>query len=137
MKAVLDPNVIISALLAPAGAPAKVLRAWLDGAYELVASALLLAELRRALGCPKLRERITEAEASALIDLLLRQAQVVEDPPAPPALRSPDPGDDYLLALAEDAKAVLVSGDGHLLGMGGGLPVYGPGAFLEMLDPRP
>jgi putative PIN family toxin of toxin-antitoxin system len=134
VKAVLDPNVIISALLTPAGTPAKVLRAWLDGAYELFASALLLAELRRALGYPKLRERITEAEASALIDLLLRQAQIVEDPASPPALRSPDPGDGYLLALAEDAHAVLVSGDGHLLGMGGGLPICAPGAFLEVLD---
>jgi putative PIN family toxin of toxin-antitoxin system len=135
VKAVLDPNVIISALLAPAGSPAKVSRAWVDGAFELVASPLLLTELERALGYPKLRKRISEDEASALVDLLSRHAEMVEDPPGPPADRSPDPGDDYLLNLAEDAHAVLVTGDGHLLGMRGGLPIRAPAAFLELLDP--
>jgi putative PIN family toxin of toxin-antitoxin system len=133
VKAVLDPNVIISALLAPAGSPAKVLRAWVEGAYELVASPLLLAELERALGYPKLRKRINAAEALALIDLLRRQAELTEDPAAPPTFRSPDPGDDYLIALAESAHAVLVSGDGHLLGMGPGASVSTPGAFLALI----
>jgi putative PIN family toxin of toxin-antitoxin system len=133
VRAVLDPNVIISALLAPAGSPAKVLRAWLEGAYELVPSPLLLAELERAFGYPKLRKRVTAAEAVALIDLLGRQAELIEDPALRPSLRSPDPDDDYLIALAETARAVLVSGDAHLLGMGPGIPVYGPGAFLALL----
>jgi uncharacterized protein len=137
MKAVLDPNIIISALLAPSGSPAKVLRAWLDGAYELAVSPHLLEELERALAYPKLRKRITAAEALALIDLLGRQAELVEDPAVPPSSRSPDPGDDYLIALAERARAILVSGDGHLLGMRPDVPVCAPSAFLSVLASRP
>jgi predicted nucleic acid-binding protein len=54
--------------------------------------------------------------------------------PDNPEPRSVDPGDDYLLALAQTASAVLVSGDRHLLPLGGGLPVRSASAFLESLD---
>lgn len=53
MRAVLDPNVVVSAALSRSGTPAKLLRAWLEGAYELVASPSLLGEPEEALGSPK------------------------------------------------------------------------------------
>lgn len=137
MRAVLDPNVIVSALLAPSGSPAKTLRAWLDGAYELVVSALLLAELERVLAYPKLRTRIDQAEVEELVELLRRQAQMFDDPEDPPRVGSPDPDDDYLIALAAAAHATIVSGDGHLLGLAEQLPVYSPAAFLELLGANP
>lgn len=134
MRAILDTNVIISALLAPGGAPAKVLRAWLYGAYELVGSPLLLAELERALGYPKIRQKIREPEAVEVVDLLRRRANILEDPQDAPPVRSPDPGDDYLIGLAAAASAVIVSGDGHLLGLAGRIPVYSPAAFLGLVE---
>ncbi len=133
MRAVLDPNVIISALLAPNGSPAKVLRAGLDGAYDMVASPLLLAELERALAHPKIRRRIPASDAAAAVGLIERQAPVVDDRDEPPLVRSPDPGDDYFIALAAAARAVLVSGDRHLLGLDSTLPIHSPAAFLAWL----
>jgi putative PIN family toxin of toxin-antitoxin system len=134
VKAVLDANVLISALLAPAGAPAKVLRLWLDGAYELVVSPRLLAELDRALAYPKLRARVPPQEAGELLELLARHAQVVPDPRGnPQPVRSSDPGDDYLIALAAAEGAILVSGDAHLLVLADELPVLSPMGFLERL----
>lgn len=134
MRAVLDPNVLISALLAPTGAPAKVLRAWVDGAYELVASPLLLAELARALAYPKLARHIEPTEAAELVHLLEGQATVLDDPGhAGLDVCSPDPGDDYLIALAATARAVLVSGDGDLLGLADRVPVRSPAQFLATL----
>lgn len=114
MRAVLDPSVLISALLAPAGVPAALVRRWLDGEFELVVSPQLLAELRRALAYPKLRSHVTAEEATAFIDLLLQAGMLAEDVASPPRL-SRDPGDDYLLALARANAAVLVSGDRDLL----------------------
>ena len=137
MRAVLDVNVIISALLAPRGTPAKVLRAWLDGAFELVASDALVAELQLAMAYPKLRTRIDAAEAQELIELLRREAQLIGDSDDPPSIRSPDPGDDYLIALAAVAQAALVSGDAHLLGLAEHLPVYSPAEFLALLAEAP
>ena len=134
MRAVLDPNVIISALLSPRGTPARILRAWLEGAFELIVSPLLLAELERALAYPKLRQRVTSAETARLLAILRREASNQIDPASNPVARSRDPGDDYLIALASSAGALLVSGDGHLLAMSAQLPVESPASFLARLQ---
>src|SRR4051794_29576276 len=102
---------MISALLSPAGAPARGMAAWLEGGYELVVSTLLLDELERALGYPKLRKRVTEAETQELLGVLRREAALRDDPAGPPPVRSPDPDDDYLIALAAATQSVVVSGD--------------------------
>ncbi len=130
-RAVLDPNVLISALLSPSGSPAALVARWLAGEFELVVSEQLLAELRRALAYPKLRSRITDEEATAFVDLLGRTATKVEDP-ATSARRSRDPGDDYLLALADASAAILVTGDQDLIALAD-VPVLSPAAFLESL----
>lgn len=134
MRAVLDPNVVISALLSPSGAPAAVLRAWSDGRFDLVASRLLLDELGRALAYPKLRQRIGETEAQQVIEWLERSTTIAADPGQPPPVRSADPGDDYLLVLANSENAALVSGDKHLLDLASGLPIFSPAKFLALLE---
>lgn len=137
MRAVLDPNVLISALISRDGSPALVLRAWLDGAFELIVSDQLLAELERALSYPKLRKRVEPSEAIEFIELLRRGARMVDDPNHPPSVRSPDPGDDYLIALAESQQAMIVSGDRHVLELTGRVPVLSPANFRVELDGRP
>ena len=137
MRAVVDANVIISGLLSPGGAPARVLLAWLEGGYDLVVSPLLLEELERALAYPKLRKRITAEEAQVLLELLLREADVRDDPSGPPPGRSPDPGDDYLIGLAAETQSVIVSGDRHLLDLRDELPVYTPADFLSLIEQNP
>ena len=135
MRAIFDPNVIISAALSPAGAPGRLFRLWLEGAFELVVSALLLDELRRALDYPKLRDRIPTEEAAALLDLLTRAGVMTEDPDESPDISSTDAGDDYLIALAARSRSVLVSGDNDLLDLSGQLPVYSPRQFLALIEP--
>ena len=63
MRAVLDVNVLVAAILSPTGSPATVLRRWLEGAYDLVVSPKLLEELERTLGYRKIRERVTSEDA--------------------------------------------------------------------------
>lgn len=133
MRAVLDPNVLIAALLSRSGAPAQIVARWLDGAFELIVSESLLAELERGLGYPKVRRRVGPSEAVAFVSLLRRGAILAVDP-STPARGSADPGDDYLLALAESQHGVLVSGDRHLLSLGDELPIQSPRAFLDTLD---
>lgn len=133
MRAVCDVNVLISALLAPTGTPATVLRAWIEGEFELVVSPRLLAELERALGYRKLRERIREDERERFIEGLRASAAVVDDPSITPPIRSPDPGDDYLIALAASSGSVLVTGDNDLLELVGDMRILSPAAFLQRL----
>ena len=133
MRAVLDVNVLISAILSPTGTPARLLLAWQTGAFELVVSPALLDELRRALGYPKLRRLIPAAEADAFVAWLAEAATAAPDFGGPPPVASPDPGDAYLLALAAAQDAVLVTGDRHLLGLADTFPVHAPVSFLSML----
>jgi uncharacterized protein len=133
VRAVLDPNVLIAALLSRTGPPARIVARWVAGDFELIVSPALLAELERALAYPRLREHISPSEAAEFVSLLSAAALTAGDPADPPP-RSADPGDDYLLALAEAERAVLVSGDRHLLDLGDRLPVESPREFLETLD---
>ena len=133
MRAVLDANILISALLSPSGPPALIVSRWLAGEFELVVSEALLAELERALRYPRLRAYISSDEAAEFVSLLADTAALAVDP-AVAAARSADPGDDYLLALAESERALLVSGDRHLLDLADELPVVTARTFLETLE---
>jgi uncharacterized protein len=132
VRAVLDPNILIAALLSPGGAPAQLVSRWLAGEFELVLSETLLAELEWALAYPKLRKRVTADEAAEFV-ALLRHGAILAPDPRTPVRRSTDPDDDYLLALAESERAVVVSGDEHLLALGDELPIQTARAFLDEL----
>ncbi len=133
MRAVLDPNVIISGLLSPAGNSAHLLEAWERGEFELIVSNALREELERALGYPKLRGHISEEEAQRVLRWLTESATVIDDPADPAPVRSADPDDDYLIALAESRQAILVSGDRHILDLADQIPVLEPALFLKHL----
>jgi putative PIN family toxin of toxin-antitoxin system len=133
VRAVLDVNVLIAALLARDGAPARLLLRWLAGDFELIISDKVLSELRLAFSYPRVRSRVAELDASTFVDLLEGTATKALDPDKPRRL-SRDAGDDYLLALAISASAVVVSGDRDLLDLGGDLPIYSPIEFLATLD---
>lgn len=137
MRAVLDPNVLVSAAISPTGAPAELIRRWRAGQFELVLSDELVDELDRVLRYPKLRRYVDPDAAQALIAALRADGVQREQPRDPPPVRSSDPDDDYLIALAIVSGAALVSGDRDLLDLPGELPIYSPAGFVGRLDQEP
>ncbi len=133
MRAVLDPSVVISGLISARGAPARLLAAWRSGRFELVVSPLLLDELRRGLDHPRLRKYVTADDAREAVRWLAQNATAAEDPDVEPVVRSVDPGDDHLIALAGAQRAALVSGDSELLALSDRIPVYSPRDFLDLV----
>ena len=135
---VCDVGVVISGLLSAEGSPGQIIDQWRDGAFDLVVSALWLDQLERVITRPKIARYVNPAEATTLLDAIVRQAVMVDDPPPQPGL-TPDPGDDYLVSLARAADAnSIVSGDNHLLGLDEPRPpVLTPRAFLDALPPLP
>lgn len=129
-RVVLDPGVLVSALITPSGTPAKLLEQARNGALELIVSPLLLGELEEVLAREKFRRYVDLDAVRDYVDLLRRDAVVADDPAEEPPLRSADPDDDYLIALAFSQKAVLVSGDKHLLDLTGGAPILSPADLL-------
>ena len=136
MKVILDPNVLVSAVVA-SGVSAELLDRWLtDRPFEVVVCPVLIAELRGVLERPKLRRWITAEEATTLVDLLEREAEPWADPvEVPPVTR--DPKDDYLVALHRSCQAdLLISGDSDLLALAAeDVTVLTPGDLLERLRP--
>ena len=133
MRAVVDVNVLISGILSAKGPSAEILRASRDGLFELVISEMLLTELDRALRYPKLRRRIPPEKAIAFTNWIRDHGTLAEDPEGPPPVGSRDPDDDYLLALAIDRRAYLVTGDQDLLVLSDDLPILTPAQFATTL----
>ena len=133
MRAVLDADVLVYALLSEAGTPGQILTRWIEGEYELCASPHLLDEVRRTLSSPKFRGRFEPDEPASYVAFVGEHATMASDPEAPPP-RTPDADDDYLLALAETQRAVLVTGDQHLLGLADSFPIFTPKEFLQTLE---
>jgi putative PIN family toxin of toxin-antitoxin system len=134
-RAVLDPNVLVSAFISQrGGSPDRIVRAWREGAFELVVSPQLVAELTDVLGRPKFALQAADGRAEAYIAALAGDAIQIEDSPDRPSV-SPDSGDDYLIALARAARAhVIVSGDSHLTQLANPTPrVLTPRQFIEQL----
>ena len=118
MRLVVDTNVLVSALLVEHSLPAQLILLWREGRFDLLTSAEQLTELLRVTRYPKIRERLAPALAGRLINELRDLATLVADLPA--VTISPDPDDNYLLALAAAGAAdFLVTGDKrHLLALG-------------------
>jgi putative PIN family toxin of toxin-antitoxin system len=110
MRLVVDTNVLVSALLAQASLPAHLLTLWRAGKFSLLTSDLQLDELMLVTRYPKVRARLAPAAAGRLVHDLRELAIRVE---ALPLLDlSPDPYDNYLLAMAKGGAAdYLITGD--------------------------
>ena len=133
-RVVLDPNVLISALLTPRGASARILLHLRAGAFELLTSPALLAELRAVLRRDKFRPYVSLDEVDEFLVLIQRESTAMEDPEPAAAPLSEDPGDEYLIRLARVARAdALVSGDPHLTRLRSRIPVESPREFLDSL----
>jgi uncharacterized protein len=136
MRAVIDTNVLLSALLW-GGTPRALLEHVRNGTVTLISSQALLAELARVLERPKfdvilLRTNTPRAQSLAEVRQL---AEVIDPPPlVQPVCRDPD--DDAVLALAIASQADLViSGDDDLLSLGSfeGIPILTPTQALQRL----
>jgi putative PIN family toxin of toxin-antitoxin system len=110
MRVVLDTNILVSAMISSAGNPAAIVNAWLDGKFTLLTCAAHLDELRATLQKPRVADLIKPHKAGRLVNQIRKLAEEVGE--LPTVERSPDPTDNFLLALAEAGQAdYLVTGD--------------------------
>jgi putative PIN family toxin of toxin-antitoxin system len=113
-KAVLDTNVVISALLFR-GRISRLHELWKERAFSIAASKEIVKDYVGVLAYPKFK--LTESEIKDLLqeELLPYSVPVAA---ADDAGACADPDDNKFLACAEAAKAdVIVSGDAHLLSL--------------------
>lgn len=138
MRALLDANVLISAVIRPGGTPGLVVAALLErGAFELVLSPHLVAEVEAALRLRKLRRYLLEpAEALLWLADLAALADLADDTGRAQGVCR-DPADDAVLSAAIEGRAdVVVTGDDDLLSLEAyeGIAIVTPRTFLELLQ---
>lgn len=125
VRAVLDTNILVSALITKGTSPEQLYQAWLRGKIELVTSNEQIAELSEVLARPRLRKFVETDHAAILVENIGTFALIVDSPPK--VNLSPDPKDNPILALAIAGHAdIIVSGDKrHMLALGEaeGIPI--------------
>jgi putative PIN family toxin of toxin-antitoxin system len=138
VRAVLDANVLVSALIRPQGPPGQSLdRLLRNSAFELVASHATLDELRSSLGYPKVREylALSDRDLDVWVESLAAIAVLVEGRLSRRFVEA-DPADDvYIAAAVEGLAEYIVTGDRHLLDLGDheGIRLVTPREFLAYL----
>jgi len=107
MNVVLDTNVLVSALKTEGGNCASILDLAIEGRLTLTVDQRILAEYERVCLDPRLK---FDAETvRTALDFLRDTAERVV--PLPSAADLPDPDDRPFLEVAEQADAVLVTGN--------------------------
>jgi putative PIN family toxin of toxin-antitoxin system len=129
MRVVVDTNVLVSALLSPHHAPARVLDMILAGELEPVFDDRILAEYREVLMRPKFS--FEERSAEDVLAYFERAGMAVVAPPL--NVNLPNLDDLMFLEVAATAEAVLVSGNlrHYPAEQRHGAVVLAPGPFLE------
>ena len=117
MRVILDTNILISALIVPHGAPSYLYQCWRRNRFTLISSEEQLEEFRRVTRYPRLERFLNAATAGTMVNEVRALAALTG--PLPRVEVSPDPADNFLLAMAVAGKAdLLVTGDGkHLLSL--------------------
>ena len=130
LRAVLDTNVIVSALLSRTGNPAKVYKMFLNGQLTLVFSDDILAEYQDVLARPKLQ--IPQEDLDILLSVIERYGEKVTPSYSTEVMIDED--DRIFLDAAKSASANLVTGNTrHYHGESF---IFTPTEFLEKQEPQ-
>ncbi|MBL8514818.1 MAG: putative toxin-antitoxin system toxin component, PIN family [Betaproteobacteria bacterium] len=142
MRIVLDTNTLVSAVLSPTGPPRQLLNAAREASFVLYSSPILIAELLDVLTREKFAGHFAAARLTAW-DVVkdIRRIATVVSPEDVPRVITDDPDDDHILACAVASRAsLIVSGDKHLLSLGGayqGIPIMRPTEAVRLLFNKP
>ena len=138
MKALVDTNPLVSALLKPEGPSGQIFRRWRDEEFELSVSPATLVELSQVLRRPHIVEKypLSEADIEGHLAVLREFAEIAHGHLTLHVIVD-DPKDNHVLAAAvETGVDYIVSGDHHLLDLGeySGIRIVAPRVFLTILQ---
>jgi hypothetical protein len=136
VRALLDANVLVSAVIRPRGTPGLIIAALLErDAFELVLSPRIVAEVEAALKLRKIRKYLREPDEAVLwLADLAALADLADDTDRAKGVCR-DPADDAVLSAAIEGRAdVIVTGDADLLALKDheGIAIVTPRAFLDL-----
>lgn len=137
MDAVLDTNVVVSAVISTKGPPAEIIKAWRAQSFAWVTSGPLLGELERTLRSTRLQKYIawSDDEVTEFIGLIRQLTRIVE-PSAHIDVIKADPDDNRVLEAAIEGRVdYIVTGDHDLLDLREyeGIAIVTPARFAAII----
>ena len=130
MRAVIDTNILVSALLTPGGAPAQLIAAIRNHTLIPVVSQSILAEYAEVLNRPKFG--FENNRVASLLEDMKGLAQFMK--PQPVAFQNlPDPDDAPFIAAALSAGCAIITGNARHFPPGIGVEIFSPAEALSRL----
>jgi putative PIN family toxin of toxin-antitoxin system len=134
-SAVIDTNVMVSALLKSTGAPGKILDLWVQGRFGLVVSQEILDEYFEVL----VRKGIEPDLVGVLSRRMSRYAHLLAPKERLNVVEQDASDNKFLECAVEGSANHIVSGDRHLLALKRfrETEIVTPTRFLKLVQPTP
>jgi putative PIN family toxin of toxin-antitoxin system len=128
IKAVIDTNILVSALLSPSGSPAKVLDHVLNGNVVMCYDSRMIAEYQEVLLRPKFG--FDKKAVSQVIKFVIRSG--ISIVPVPILNPFEDEDDNMFYEVAKTAQAYLITGNAKHFPKDS--VIIAPHEFLNVID---
>jgi uncharacterized protein len=138
MRLVLDTNIYVSNLISEKGNPAKIVRWWLEGEFDVLVSQPIIDEILRVSGYERIQKKYAQVRENRLeyAALIAEQALWIEPQEKLDVIAADESDNRYVECAVAGGAQYIITGDEHLLELGeyGGIRVLTPAAFVALKE---
>ena len=136
MRIVLDTNIFVSNLISDKGNPARIVRWWLEGEYDVLVTQPIVDEILRVTGYERIQKKYAKVRENRLefVALISEQAVWVEPEEQLDVIAADESDNRYVECAVAGNAQYIVTGDKHLLDLREyeGIVILTPGAFVTL-----
>jgi hypothetical protein len=138
MRLVLDTNIYVSNLISEKGNPAKIVRWWLEGEFDVLVSQPIIDEMLRVSGYERIQKKYAQVREKRLeyAALIAEQALWIEPQEKLDVIAADESDNRYVECAVAGGAQYIITGDEHLLELGEyeGIRVLTPAAFVALKE---
>jgi putative PIN family toxin of toxin-antitoxin system len=138
MRLVLDTNIYVSNLISEKGNPAKIVRWWLEGEFDVLVSQPIIDEMLRVSGYERIQKKYAQVRENRLeyAALIAEQALWIEPQEKLDVIAADESDNRYVECAVAGGAQYIITGDEHLLELGEyeGIRVLTPAAFVALKE---
>ena len=141
MRLVLDTNIYVSNLISEKGNPAKIVRWWLEGEFDVLVSQPIIDKILRVTDYERIKKKYAKVRENRLeyAALIAEQALWTEPQQKLDVVIADESDNRYVECAVAGGAQYIVTGDEHLLELVEyeGIRVLTPAAFVALKEAGP
>jgi hypothetical protein len=138
MRIVLDTNIYVSNLISDKGNPARIVRWWLEGEYDVLLTQPIVDEILRVTGYERIQKKYAKVRENRLefVALISDQAEWIEPKERLDVIAADESDNRYVECAVAGNAQYIVTGDDHLLDLREyeGIAILTPAAFVTLQE---